>query len=757
MSAKFSTLRARPWWVLMFTLCVLLVSIVQPASAQTTTVVSDLVKKAKIIDSAFTWTTTLTASTPISTASCSTVELSFDPSQGDASTDATVDFLTCPSASSVEKECQQVAFARATPTGIERVTRVPVDGTFLSVASPRGYMMVVPRAATTGGDTAIAKVRCHTDDTDASASSCTDGTVCVQLEDANGDGNWLEDWRRTLNQLLYPNGVLNTAESVDIYPPPAGEYFITAGEDENGPLVRACYDTSPPAGGSAAVMDCTGSSASLRTPRIRLLGNWSGVTWHCNYPAGSWDAPTGAQAAACFRFGDVSNDGYIASGVQRLYAPFALNVKSSVGIAFASGVFLLATPVWCDGCSGSFGIRGLEGTYEPFQVSRGAIFAGSGAVGERFDIYINQAASPPNNYHSHLFTGDLRNMVVHGQTALATVAGSINASFVNVDADCTYGTAYTDDTCRGLTYDTDFATTASITMHGSDMRFRGAITGSAGGLFMNARPDCSENYFGANVFEGRASCNDNLVYCVRNSNPANCLNPNPGVFDGYSEQLAADNPNRNSPFLALKGRTILGPRLGYAISSSTAAWLSECHTSIGYVSAAWAVDKEFSLNSYTGPPGSPGTCIKKDGTGLATCGTDATKVYPGVRGYWSGVEARVEVAVPASTHCTITLLKNGSTTKSTGSSGCNSPDPLGTLSWGGTQPYVNSEASRPLRAIGDLAELPVLDRIVPGDYLELRLDNGQPSDCAAGGGTCNCNAVDGLRARMIWFQDPAGN
>lgn len=117
-----------------------------------------LVSEAQLVEAAdqsvirHEWTTA-TDSTAYDISSCrGSVEARFDPSTGDSSTDATVEFRLCRNSTDSWQRCRAVPFIN------------PQDGTTWSslnaVTQGEGHIIARALTATTGGDTARAEVRC---------------------------------------------------------------------------------------------------------------------------------------------------------------------------------------------------------------------------------------------------------------------------------------------------------------------------------------------------------------------------------------------------------------------------------------------------------------------------------------------------------------------------------------------------------------------------------------------------------------------
>lgn len=101
------------------------------------------------------WTSTATDSTPYNISSClGAVEGRFDPSTGDASTDATFQFRFCDESSDTAGRCRQVGW----PGPSDGSTWVQLN----AVTQGENYVLADALTATAGGDTARVEVRCTT-------------------------------------------------------------------------------------------------------------------------------------------------------------------------------------------------------------------------------------------------------------------------------------------------------------------------------------------------------------------------------------------------------------------------------------------------------------------------------------------------------------------------------------------------------------------------------------------------------------------
>lgn len=97
--------------------------------------------------------TTATDSTPYDISQCGgAVEVRFDPSTGDASTDATVDFMLCRNSTDTWQRCRSQGFAGPS----DGTTWVPIN----AVTEGEHYILANALTSTSGGDTARAEVRC---------------------------------------------------------------------------------------------------------------------------------------------------------------------------------------------------------------------------------------------------------------------------------------------------------------------------------------------------------------------------------------------------------------------------------------------------------------------------------------------------------------------------------------------------------------------------------------------------------------------
>lgn len=101
------------------------------------------------------WTSTATDSTPYDVSAClGGVEARFDPSTGDASTDATMEIRFCRGSTDTWQRCRDAKF----PGPNDGTTWVPINST-----ETEGYVLTNALTATAGGDTARVEVRCTGD------------------------------------------------------------------------------------------------------------------------------------------------------------------------------------------------------------------------------------------------------------------------------------------------------------------------------------------------------------------------------------------------------------------------------------------------------------------------------------------------------------------------------------------------------------------------------------------------------------------
>lgn len=160
--------------------------------------------------------TTKVDSTVYDLSSCSSVRARFDPSIGDASEDAVIDLLDCPSSSATRDQCQSVRF-----------TEPPDSATFRSTSFPRGYAMVRVNTAPTGGDTARVDLEC----TSTGSSATTDLVSDISRVDADCDA--LTDGVEG-QVCTEADGTLYICQPTSGGCDTAGEWIVSGGTDNLG-------------------------------------------------------------------------------------------------------------------------------------------------------------------------------------------------------------------------------------------------------------------------------------------------------------------------------------------------------------------------------------------------------------------------------------------------------------------------------------------------------------------------------------------
>lgn len=600
------------------------------------------------------------------------------------------------------------------------------------------------------------------------SSACADAgsSICAVLSDENGDGNWVDDWRRVINQLTYSDGVpveMTARPFVEIWAPPAGTYNMTAGTSESLSLVRYCHDESGPADGSSAVLDCTGNSATDYMPELRLRGEWDKVIWNCTYGVGSVTGG-GTGWAKCFQFGDAAADGYNYSGIVRVKMDSSLRVVANSTGNYTDKILGVAG-VWFDGVGGVLRLKHEpKGTEAAFQIVRLGQLVGPGEdSGFVTDLFIDYPVVDSNWSGSDIFAlaGDLTNVTVHGESATHAALGYWNTStFSHTPDDCTHGTAWTYSTCRNIVYAQDYSTLGTQTsIIGSGNRFMGTV----GGIKIGTRSTCADPFTLANVFSGTAFCTASNSYCVRGGMNMFCDEPNLSVFDGRAVQTASTDQDRNSVFYAQGfGPTLMTSRVAYDTNDLTENPIAQCHTSIGIVEAVRAVNKSLHLHSYASDPGT-GQCLKMDGSGVAACGSSTTKWYPGKRGTILSLQGIVGVAVPSTTSCDFYVKVNGVDPVLTSTECTNGTTLYGNknryLRWGGIADYIHTDATDlPLRALGDRATQPIMFRLADHtSYIEVVVSDPKTATGCASGSGCTCDlGVDGFDGTLSFLPDLSG-
>ncbi len=267
---------------------------------------------------------------------------------------------------------------------------------------------------------------------------------CIQVADANLDGDLTAEFQQAVNDILYPGGALTSEVVVSFEAPPPGSYVLSD-------IVRLCYDATPPIEGGEDPGDCDGADTAGAFPTIRTTGNWSSATLRCILE----DRPDQPRARGCLHIGDARNDATASSlgplvSVDFSAAPLRLTIEESgIWDIFDPGPTLngaTMSTLLCDGCTG--------------QVSGHFTIGGPGVVNAPLSLI---SASGLHLVGPNLtFTGLVdRDPAFYAATAI-TFDGDVQGSGLvgNVQADATImvgsqrsGWSGDDDGCKWGAYD----------------------------------------------------------------------------------------------------------------------------------------------------------------------------------------------------------------------------------------------------------------------------------------------------------------
>jgi hypothetical protein len=600
-----------------------------------------------------------------------------------------------------------------------------------------------------------------------SLNSCDGLTPCARIVDTDADREIIHEFRTALNSVLYPGGTLTSSSTVYIGAPVAGTYTMTATSTIStsiGAMVNICFSSSTVTGSN--VIDCSGSaSTTLSMPKIVFTGDWDRVILDARFNDGTLDT---SQKAYVLKIGDVTRHGYVKSEVVEVDMPKALNIKVTNlndGSDF-NPVFSQTQHFICDGCGGNLNIIPSYGTIGTFQVGRTATIIGPGQVRPlTLNVTANSKIDSQGIWETRWFyLGNLRGVYISGLDEAVPIIGIDDSSNLN---NCSLGSVYTTQTCYGLTFTLNYILRGTglgtIYLGGAGLRFYGT---TYEGIFFRGRFNCSESFFENNLFAGRAYCNfpgANSAYCIRTSSFATygsnnyCERPNALSVEGSASQLAADNPNRNSPyFVGGSGLIYFGSSASYNSPSTTANFIASCHTSASGIGQAYSwndIEIPYKLNFTGGVPPS-NTCLNLDGTGTSTCGSIATKWYAPVDGFVTNLKITANNGVNANRLCRFRVLKNGSATGNDSTSVACSESGTAVY-WGGTNtagtiPYDDNLSKKALRGVGSTTVGVILDPVNRNDYLELMIENDTSNLCAAGS-SCSCSALDSMTGTLYFM------